>query len=122
MGLRGGVGRTRTSNQTIISHQPQTEISRSCLSLRNGLSLWDLSNDREVRDLLLRVLCLCRKNPLAPLTFGLSGDDDFFLSLLGVMLSALMWDCNTPIYKLARKVAFPSKLTPPALSIEQLVG
>jgi hypothetical protein len=116
------LGGLEPPTKRLSATSPKQRFPGSCLSLRNGLSLWDLSNDREVRDLLLRVLCLCRKNPLAPLTFGLSGDDDFFLSLLGVMLSALMWDCNTPIYKLARKVAFPSKLTPPALSIEQLVG
>jgi hypothetical protein len=34
------------------------------------------SNNREVKDLLLRLLCLCRKNSLAPLTFAFSGDDD----------------------------------------------
>ena len=82
---------------------PKQRFPGSCLSLRNGLSLWDLSNDREVRELLLRVLCLCRKNSRTPLTFVLSCNDDLSFPPLGVLLAALMWDGHTAIYKLARK-------------------
>ena len=59
---------------------PKRRFTSLCLSLRNGLSLWNLSNDREVRGLLLRVLCLCRKNPLVPL-IALSGVTMIFSSL-----------------------------------------